>query len=171
MVKQLLLILTCISIYACSEDPKEIPKISMKQMQENLIEANKIAIGKESEQIAVYVKNEKLNVKQSQTGLRYDIYSDQEGENIKEKQEAVVKYTVSLLDGTKCYSTDGLAETFTVGKDYVESGLHEGIQYMSIGDKALIIIPSHLAHGLAGDFKKIPIKATIVYDIELIDIK
>jgi len=75
------------------------------------------------------------------------------------------------LDGTKCYNTDEKPEFFTVGKDYVESGLHEGIQFMSIGDKAIIIIPSHLGHGLAGDLKKIPFKSTIVYDIEFLDIK
>ena len=62
-------------------------------------------------------------------------------------------------------------EEFIVGKDYVESGLHEGIAFMNAGDKALIIIPSYLAHGLAGDLKKIPFRSTIVYDVELVAIK
>jgi FKBP-type peptidyl-prolyl cis-trans isomerase FkpA len=55
--------------------------------------------------------------------------------------------------------------------DNVESGLHEGILYMNEGSKALLVIPSHLAHGLVGDMNKIPPKSTIVYDIELLELK
>jgi len=50
----------------------------------------------------------------------------------------------------------------------VISGLEEGILYLSEGDKAKIIIPSHLGYGLLGDLdKNIPPKATLIYDIEL----
>ena len=52
--------------------------------------------------------------------------------------------------------------------DYIESGLHEGISYMKEGDRAKIIIPSYLAHGLIGDLDKMPPLATIIYDIRLI---
>ena len=55
--------------------------------------------------------------------------------------------------------------------DNVETGLHEGIKYMKVGEKAKMILPSHLAHGLIGDSKKIPPRSTIVYDIELLDLK
>jgi len=158
-------------MFSCSDAPKELPVVDVKQMQEDLIEANKKALSQESVQIESYVKEKNLNVIRTKTGLRYTIYKDVEGENVQEKQEVLVKYKVSLLDGTECYNTDEKPEFFTVGKDYVESGLHEGVQFMSVGDKAIIIIPSHLGHGLAGDLKRIPIKSTIVYDIELLNIK
>jgi FKBP-type peptidyl-prolyl cis-trans isomerase len=170
-LKELVYISLSSLLFSCSGDPKEIPVIDIKQMQEDLIEANKKALTKESVQIEEYVKENNLNVIRTETGLRYQIYNEVEGQNVKGKQEVLVKYKVTLLDGTDCYSTDDKPEFFTVGKDYVESGLHEGIQFMSVGDKAIIIIPSHLGHGLAGDLKKIPIKSTIVYDIELLDIK
>ena len=136
-----------------------------------MLEAKKKYPKIESDQIDSYVKRQKLDVVKTQTGLRYQIYDDKEGENIKTGKNAVVKYTVRLLNGTECYSTKNKPEVFTVGKDNVESGLHEGIQYMSVGDRAIIIIPSHLAHGLAGDLNKIPFRSTIVYDIELVAIK
>ena len=41
---------------------------------------------------------------------------------------------------------------------------------MKVGDKAKFIIPSHLAFGLLGDENKIPKRATLVYDVELIDV-
>lgn len=171
MLKQVFYIITVGLIISCSESPKDLPKIDVKQLQDNLIEANKIALSKEIAQIEVYIKENNLDITKTQTGLKYQIYKDLEGEKIQEKQKAVIKYTVTLLDGTECYSTKTEVEEFTVGKDYVESGLHEGIQFMSTGDKAIIIIPSHLAHGLVGDMKKIPFRSTIVYDIELIAIK
>ena len=160
-----------ILIFSCSGDERNHPPIDPKKLEEQLIEANKIATTIESTQIDAYVERKKLDVVKTPTGLRYQIYEDKEGETIKNNQKAVVKYTVSLLNGTECYSTKDEVEEFVVGKDYVESGLHEGIKYMSVGDKAIIIIPSHLAHGLAGDLKKIPLRSTIVYDIELVAIR
>jgi FKBP-type peptidyl-prolyl cis-trans isomerase len=53
--------------------------------------------------------------------------------------------------------------------DQVESGLHEGIKYMKKGEKARLILPPHLAHGLIGDMNKIPMNATLIYDIQVID--
>ena len=166
-----LLIILCVTILSCSGDTEEFKQIDMNQLQEDLIEANKRATAVETEQIKAYIKEKNLIVHKTKTGLHYQIYKNLAGDSIIENQKAVVKYKVSLLDGTECYSTKDGVEEFTVGKDYVESGLHEGITFMSVGDKAIIIIPSHLAHGIAGDFKKIPIRSTIVYDIELIAIK
>jgi FKBP-type peptidyl-prolyl cis-trans isomerase len=54
--------------------------------------------------------------------------------------------------------------------DNVENGLHEAIQYLRVGDKAKIILPSYLAHGLTGDSDKIPPMASVLYDIELVEI-
>jgi len=86
--------------------------------------------------------------------------------------QAKVKFTVSLLNGTICYSSDSSGtESFLIDHDQVESGLHEGIKLMHEGDRAKFILPSHLAHGLIGDRARIPARAPIVYDIELIQLK
>jgi FKBP-type peptidyl-prolyl cis-trans isomerase len=52
----------------------------------------------------------------------------------------------------------------------VESGLEEGILLLQEGDKARFIMPPHLAHGLIGDRDKIPARATIIYDLELVSL-
>ncbi len=158
-------------VISCSGDVDEFQQIDMHQIQEDLIEANIKAAALESKQIDEYVSKKKLDVIKTSTGLRYQIYNDVEGETINKEQSAVVNYSVTLLNGTECYATKDEVEEFIVGKDYVESGLHEGITNMGVGDKAIIIIPSHLAHGLAGDLKKIPFRSTVVYDIELVAIK
>jgi FKBP-type peptidyl-prolyl cis-trans isomerase len=164
-----------ICLISCQSDKKNktsLNNLSEKEIKEKLIEANKIAAQKESIQIDGYVSRRKLDVTKTGTGLRYFIYNEGKGEKAENGKIAVVKYEVSLIDGTVCYSTkEKGVEEFIIGKDNVESGLHEGITYLKVGDKAKIIIPSYLAHGLAGDFKKIPVRSTIIYDIELIALK
>ena len=62
----------------------------------------------------------------------------------------------------------GQPQEFIVALDDVEAGLHEGIQKLAIGDKAIFILPAHLAHGVSGDQSAIPPQSPLVYDIELI---
>ena len=55
---------------------------------------------------------------------------------------AVINYKVSLLDGTKCYSSDiDGTRGFTVGKAEIEKGIDEGILLMRVGDKSKFILP------------------------------
>jgi FKBP-type peptidyl-prolyl cis-trans isomerase len=61
-------------------------------------------------------------------------------------------------------------KTFLIGQGGVESGLEEGILLLQEGDKARFIMPPHLAHGLIGDRDKIPARATIIYDLELVSL-
>ena len=158
--------------FACSDDPKPQSQLSVSEMQEALLNANINAAKLESEQIDVYVNRLKLNFIKTGTGLRYVIYQSGLGTIFpKEDSKVAINYSVTLLDGTACYSTEGIPEELIVGKSYAESGLQEALTYMKEGDKAKVIIPSHLAHGLAGDLKKIPYKSTIVYDLELVDVK
>jgi FKBP-type peptidyl-prolyl cis-trans isomerase len=85
-----------------------------------------------------------------------------------EQKQITIDYEVKLLDGTLCYSskTEG-KKTFVVEEGNIESGIHSAVLYLKQGDKALIMIPSHQAHGLLGDFKKIPPQMPIIYDIEI----
>ena len=57
-----------------------------------------------------------------------------------------------------------------IEKTDIESGLHEALKFMCTDDKALFILPSHLAHGLIGDSDQIPPMVPIIYDIHLMKI-
>jgi FKBP-type peptidyl-prolyl cis-trans isomerase FkpA len=101
--------------------------------------------------------------------LQYWIYEPGEGAQVKENDLAAISYTITLLDGTVCYeTTDANPKMVHVGHDNVETGLHEALQLMHVGDKARVILPSHLAFGLTGDSGKIPQNASVVYDLHLI---
>jgi peptidylprolyl isomerase len=58
-----------------------------------------------------------------------------------------------------------------VDKSDKESGLNEAVKLLSIGDKAKLILPSHLAYGLLGDFDKIPPQSILLIDVQLNKIK
>lgn len=172
-MKSWCLILVGILLFACNGNEQNTDmELNPVQVKEALINANKAAAEEESLQIDGYVKRRKLDVITTGTGLRYQIYKKGDGEKAAIGKRAVVAYEVSLIDGRVCYTTKETGpEEFKIGSDRVESGLVEAICYMSVGDKARVIIPSHLAHGLVGDFEKIPVRSTIIYDIELIKLK
>lgn len=159
---------------ACGDSQKRTTKntnIQGKEFQDKLIEANKMYVKKESDEIDQYVKRYNLQTTTTGTGLRYVITRKGTGAAAKPEQRAKVNYRISLLNGTLCYSSDSTgAKEFLIGHDNVESGLHEGIQYLHVGDKAVFILPSHLAHGLVGDESKIPPHASVRYDIELLSL-
>lgn len=160
---------------SCGDAHKKTAKqtnIYSKDFQDKLVEANKMYVKQESDEIDQYVAHHGWQMTTTGTGLRYMITKKGDGAAAKIDQRAKVNYKISLLDGTVCYSSDSTgAKEFLIGKDNVESGLHEGIQYMHVGDKAIIILPSHLAHGLIGDESKIPPHASVLYELELLSLK
>ena len=152
-----------------SQEEKEIKKKIFNK--ENLIKVNKNLIKKDKEIIESYVKRRNWKMEVTQTGLWFMIYFHGEGRKAKEGKIATINFSVELLDGTLCYSSDSLnPKLFRIGQGGVESGLEEGILLLREGDKARFIMPPHLAHHLLGDENKIPPRSTIIYDLELIKI-
>jgi len=171
-----ILLVLAVFIASCGneqEAPKvKAPDFKSKQFQDKLIDANKMYLQRENDEIDQYVAHRGWQMITTGTGVRYMILKEGKGEQAKDDQFAKVNYKISLLDGTLCYTSDkDGAREFLIGKDNVESGIHEGIKYLHVGDKAVFIIPSHLAHGLIGDESKIPPQASVVYEIELLGLR
>jgi FKBP-type peptidyl-prolyl cis-trans isomerase FkpA len=156
----------------CRNRPEEKRPIEQSELSEPLIRVNQNLARKENEDIESYQRRYNLDMKRTGTGLRYQILTRGDEPLADAEDLATVNFNVFLLDGTLCYSSDSTgSETFTVDRDDVESGLHEGIKMLGKGGKAKFILPSHLAHGLMGDDAKIPSRSPVVYDIELIALK
>lgn len=147
-------------------DQKGVP-----MSKESLIRANKRLVTIDKERIEAFAERHQWEMATTETGLWYQIYEHGTGDSARNGLIASLKYTISLLDGTLCYSSDSTGEkTFLIGQGGVESGLEEGILLMRCGDKARFIMPPHLAHGLPGDNDKIPPRSTIVYQVELLNL-
>lgn len=159
--------------HACSnEQPPESNVPTQKEVNRSMESINRQMAMEESAQIDGYIDRRGWAMTQTGTGLRYMIYESGSGPQAANGMMAKVNYEVSLLDGKVIYSSnDQGAKSFMIGQDHVESGLHEGILFMRVGDKARFVLPSHLAHGLSGDNDKIPPRSSVVFDIELLDLQ
>lgn len=160
-----------IGLSACQQTTEQEKQKKEVFTEDNLVKVNRYLVEKEQEQIEAYAKRRGWDMKTSETGLWYMIYEHGKGKNAEVGKKASMAYTIELLDGTLCYSADpSEPKTFRIGKGGVESGLEEGILLLQEGDKARFIMPPHLAHHLLGDENKIPPRASIVYDVELLKI-
>ncbi len=160
-------------VISCHEQVKEEPKSTGKDIfQEPLIKANKKAVTTEDEQIENYIRRHNWKMNTTGSGLRYAIYKQGSGAKAEQGKIAVINYSVQLISGEEIYSSkESGAKEFLIGKGGVESGLEEGILLLRTGDRAKFIIPSHLGFGLIGDQNKVPPKSTLIYDLELIQLK
>ncbi|MFN5416399.1 MAG: FKBP-type peptidyl-prolyl cis-trans isomerase [Flavobacteriia bacterium] len=156
---------------SCTEEtPKQEP---VDWSTEKSTDMNKEFAFQEDMRIKMFLEDKpSWKTKKTGTGLRYFIYEEGKGEQAQSEMTAEVKYKISLLNGNLCYETEkDETESFKIDKSDVESGVNEGIKKMKIGDKAKLIVPSHLAHGLVGDYDKIPPLQALIIDIELISLK
>jgi len=151
-----------------SSTKKEYTNQDRQAFEENLIKANRGLITKDQEDIASFIASKSWQMQKTETGLWYEILQYNKGKKAKTGMIAHLRFNVTLLDGTLCYSSDSVGvKTFKIGQGGVESGLEEGVLLLSEGDSARFIMPPHLAYGLMGDENKIPSRSTIVYNVEL----
>ncbi|MDX1350162.1 MAG: FKBP-type peptidyl-prolyl cis-trans isomerase [Putridiphycobacter sp.] len=169
--KLFLLITVGIFILGCQSE-NDVEKPIPQWSQEASINMNSTFSQEETEAIEAYLsRRPDWKMKETGTGLQYFIYEKTEGIKPQVGDIVWVNFSVSLLNNKICYTSKrGDPESFMIEKSDIESGIHEGVQLMSEGEKAKFILPSHIAHGLIGDLDQIPPLETVIYDIELLKI-
>jgi peptidylprolyl isomerase len=111
-------------------------------------------------------------IKKTKDGLKYIIVKEGTGKTADSGNIVTVHYTGYLKDSTKFDSSVERDEpfSFTVGKHQVIQGWDEGIRFLNKGAKARLIIPPSLAYG-NNAIGTIPPNSTLIFDIEVLDIK
>ncbi len=110
----------------------------------------------------------------TESGLRYQIIQKgNTGKKATKGQNVSVHYKGQLPDGTVFDSSYKRNEPieFAIGVGQVISGWDEGIQLLEVGDKARLVIPSDLGYGARGAGGVIPPNATLIFDVELVNVK
>ena len=158
--------------YHTQQPVQDTPLPERQKIEEVLLRVNQQFVEEDDMEIEKFIGYKGWQMQSTGSGLRYMIYEHGRGEKTVEGKLVTLAYTVSLLDSTVCYSS-GLSglKKFRLGQGIVERGLEEGVLLMCVGDKARMIMPPHLAHGLTGDGDCIPPRAIILYDFELLNLE
>ena len=112
------------------------------------------------------------NARKLPSGLRYVVRAQGTGDvTPKVGEEVIAHYDGRLLDGTPFDSSHrrGTPLTFRIGTGAVIAGWDEAFRTMKKGEKRTLIIPHWLAYGEKGRPPSIPPRATLVFDVELLD--
>lgn len=104
------------------------------------------------------------------SGIQYSVEKQGTGPRPRASDRVRVHYRGTLLDGTEFDSSHSRGEPAVFGLGQVIAGWTEGLQLMPIGGKYRFWIPGELAYGMRGSPPNIPPNATLVFDVELIDI-
>ncbi|GIW77469.1 MAG: peptidyl-prolyl cis-trans isomerase [Phycisphaerae bacterium] len=104
------------------------------------------------------------------SGLQIQHLKEGTGGSPKSTSKVKVHYTGTLIDGTKFDSSVDRGQPAEFRLDEVIKGWTEGLQLMKVGGKARLVIPPELGYGARGAGRSIPPNATLIFDVELLDI-
>ncbi len=106
------------------------------------------------------------------SGLQYTDSAEGDGDTAEAGNKVSVHYTGWLTDGTKFDSSLDRNQpfAFNLGAGQVIAGWDEGVRGMKVGGKRKLTIPSDLGYGAAGAGGVIPPDATLVFEVELLEV-
>jgi FKBP-type peptidyl-prolyl cis-trans isomerase len=109
----------------------------------------------------------------TESGLRFKMIQKGSGKQAENGKTVSVHYEGSLENGKVFDSSYPRKKPieFRLGQGQVIEGWDEGIALLKVGDKARFVIPSYLAYGTSGAGGIIPPNATLIFDVELMDVK
>ncbi len=113
----------------------------------------------------------KEGVTTTESGLQYEVITAAEGAKPTADDTVSVHYVGTLLDGTEFDSSIARGEPASFPLKGVIPGWTEGLQLMNVGSKFRFVIPSDLAYGDRGAGQAIGPGETLIFEVELLEIK
>ncbi len=150
-------------------DQQECSMIVQTYMQEAM--EKKVVAMKAEEEAFLSANKLKPGVKETASGLQYQIITAGTGKTPTAADEVTVHYEGKLIGATEPFDSSikrGEPATFGVGQ--VIAGWTEALQLMKEGDKWMLFIPSELGYGERGAGGQIPPYATLIFEVELIKV-
>jgi peptidylprolyl isomerase len=122
-------------------------------------------------------KKSESKMTKTASGLQYEDTKGGTGESPKTGQTCVMHYTGWLWEnGAKGKKFDssldrGTPFSFPLGQGRVIKGWDEGVATMKVGGKRTLLIPPDLGYGARGAGGVIPPNATLLFEVELLEVK
>ncbi len=104
------------------------------------------------------------------SGLQYQVLRPGDGAQPSATDQVTIHYTGTLADGTQFDSSYDRGEPITLEVGNFISGFSEGLQLMEVGSQYRFVIPGEIGYGAQGSPPTIGPNATLVFEVELIDI-
>lgn len=147
------------------EESRAILNDFFTRLQQDLLEKNKTQGKRFLEENA-----KRESVKQTPSGLQYEIIKEGNGQKPLASDRVKVHYHGTLIDGTVFDSSVCRGEPATFGVTQVIQGWVEALQMMSVGSKWKLFIPHKLAYGAQGAGELIEPFSTLIFEVELLEI-
>ena len=125
----------------------------------------------EAGQLFLEENKKKPGVITTESGLQYQVLKKGDGATPTQQDSVTVHYKGTLIDGTEFDSSYSRGEPTSFGVGGVIPGWTEALQLMKVGSKYKLFIPPNLAYGTRGAGGKIGPNATLIFEVELLDIK
>lgn len=136
-------------------------------------EREKLQKMKEEEQSKLmdYLKNNNIAISPLASGLYYIETKKGTGKAPESGDVLKVNFTIKTIDGFTLYSTENQPMDIEYGVPFDTKGFDEALNYLRKGTKASLIVPSNLAFDSTGRQGIVPPYTTLLYDVELVDVK
>lgn len=105
------------------------------------------------------------------SGLQYEVLAEGDGASPGPTDRVVTHYHGTLIDGTVFDSSVERGQPATFPVNGVIAGWTEALQLMQVGDKWRLVLPPELAYGERGAGARIGPGATLVFEVELLEVK
>ncbi|MGC6429646.1 MAG: peptidylprolyl isomerase [Jejuia sp.] len=161
-------------------DSLEIERVGAEAEAFNAVEAFRTFEGAREKRVAEEKAKQEAALdkvaagfEKTESGLRYQILQKGNGVKAEKGKTVSVHYKGQLIDGTVFDSSYKRNQPidFPLGIGQVIAGWDEGIGLLNVGDKARLVIPSHLGYGSRGAGGVIPPDANLIFDVELMNVK
>jgi len=107
----------------------------------------------------------------TESGLQYKVITSGDGKQPKESDTVTTHYRGTLIDGREFDSSYKRDQPASFPVKGVIKGWTEALQLMHVGDKWQLFIPSDLAYGASQRSELIQPNSTLIFEIELLDVK